>query len=355
MTVVPFAMRRLFLLARGVTTDRDRPHLKRLAEIDDPEQFVWSVLPHAARSFAPSILLLPEPEARSAAVGYLYARMLDTYEDLSPTGEAGRVALREFVDRFESSPPGPAPVIRAPRVEDRRDEVHLLLVDRHALVDDLFATLDLSARTHIVRLVRDMAEGMIEFGTIFEEQSGVLDGDAQVLDYCHHVIGVPAMFMIETVMGQSATEHRADALEVSELIQLANITRDVEKDLLRGVAYHPLLRSHLGTDGRGDAERDVRIARRDLMRLATRRAAAFRRLLAAAHLPRLSSARAAAVMMMLFTDRHYRRCAASVGMSTWSGPDGLLAMTLAAMPAVVSAQWADRVLLRVERDLLATA
>jgi phytoene/squalene synthetase len=245
-------------------------------------------------------------------------------------------------------------VIPSTRVEVRRDEVHLLLVDRHRLVDEVFASLDRSARTRIVRLVRDMAEGMVEFGTIFEEQSGVLDGDAQVLDYCHHVIGVPAMFMIETVMGRSATDHRADALEVSELIQLANITRDVEKDLLRGVAYHPLLKSHLGTDGRGDAEPDVLIARRDLMRLATRRAAAFRRLLTAVHLPRLSSARAAAVMMMLFTDRHYRRCAASVGMSTWSGPNGLLAMILAAVPAAVSPQWADRVLLRVERDLLAT-
>jgi hypothetical protein len=59
-------------------------------------------------------------------------------------------------------------------------------------------------------------------------------------------------------------------------------------------------------------------------------------------------------MLMLFTARHSRRCAAAGGMSTWSGPNGLLAMILAAVPAAVSPQWADRVLLRVERDLLAT-
>lgn len=328
--------------------------MKGLAAVTEPEKFVWAILPHAARSFAPSILLLPEREARAAAVGYLYARMLDTYEDLSVSSEDARRALRDFSLRFDSSVPGHAPELEEPQIADQRDRVHVLLIERHALVDEMFMTLDPAAKERIVRLVQEMAEGMIEFAAIFATQNGVLDGEAQVIEYCHTVIGVPVLFMIETVLGQAAEEHETDALEVSELIQLANITRDVEKDLVRGVAYHPLLRSHLGSDGRGEAAVDVAIARRDLMRLATRRAGAFRRLVTSVELPRLSPARAAAVMMMLFTDRHYRRCATSAGMRTWSGPSRVVTMVFAALPAAFSPAWADRVLLRVERDLLAS-
>jgi hypothetical protein len=77
MAALPFWIRRLLLLAGGFRSDRDQPDLDRLAGISDPEDFVWEMLPHAARSFAPSILLLPKDEAQTAAVGYLYARMLD--------------------------------------------------------------------------------------------------------------------------------------------------------------------------------------------------------------------------------------------------------------------------------------
>ncbi len=100
----PFWLRRPAMIARGLRLDRDRPDLDQLNKINDPEEFVWAVLPYAARSFAPTILLLPEKAARTFAVAYLYARMLDTYEDLSP----GPV---EAQDSLERSPPGFAPIL----------------------------------------------------------------------------------------------------------------------------------------------------------------------------------------------------------------------------------------------------
>jgi len=199
-----------------------------------------------------------------------------------------------------------------------------------------------------------MASGMIEFSNLFEQQGGVLVEEQQVLDYCHRVIGLPALFVMELLLGEISGEHERDALEVSELIQLANITRDIEKDLRRGIAYHPILQPHLGSDGAGEAVKDVAVARRDLMLLATKRAGSFRRLVETADLPRLSPARAAAVLMMLFTDRHYRDCAVDAGVPTWSGPRWAVTMVLAALPAAVSRRWADWILVRIERDLLAT-
>ena len=354
MSALPFPIRRLLLLARGLLGDRDRPNLHRLAGIDDPEEFVWSILPHAARSFAPSILLLPENEAKTAAVGYLYARMLDTYEDLSDGPLEARAALTAFAARFDSTEPLPAPPAPSPPNPDQRDRAHILLVQRHQMVDQLFLELDRATRDRITRLVDDMAQGMVEFSIIFERQEGVLDNDQQVLDYCHRVIGIPALFVMETLLDEVPPDHHRDALEASELIQLANVTRDIEKDLLRGVAYHPALKAHLGSAGGKVTDLAVATARRDLIVLATRRAGSFRRLVDAVKLPRISPARAAAVLMFSFTDRHYRDCAIDAGMTTLSVSRPVLTLVLTSIPAMFSPRWADRVMARVETDLLAT-
>ena len=330
------------------------PASAHLASIEDAEKFVWAILPHAARSFAPSILLLPEDDARAAAVGYLYARMLDTYEDLSDDPAQAREALARFASRFDGGRPGEAPPAPRPLTPDLRDRTHLLLVDRHRLVDEVFMQLDSATRARITRLAQDMAAGMIEFSTIFEEQQGVLDDERQVLDYCHRVIGLPALFVMETLLGSAVGDHRRDALEVSELIQLANITRDIEKDLQRGIAYHPALRAYLGSNGEGVTAVAVAAARRDLILLATRRAGSFRRLVDAVGLPRLSPARAAAVLMVLFTDRHYRDCAIDAGMPPRSVSRRASTLILTSLPAAISPAWAQRVLIRVETDLLTT-
>ena len=351
---VPFPFRRMLLLVRGALVDRDDPDLDRLDAMKDPERFVWAMLPHAARSFAPSILLLPEDKARLAAVGYLYARMLDTYEDLSPSPEDARRKIESFAGRFDLADPGPAPAIGDSAAVDPRDQAHILLVRRHDRVDRLFSELDTVGKRQIIKMVTEMARGMVEFSEIFEEQGGVLGNEQQVIAYCHHVIGVPATFTLDLLLEDATEEHHEEAMRVSELIQLANITRDVEKDLSRGVAYHPLLRSHLGNVESGAADEDIATARHELMLMATRRAGSFRRLLKAVDLPRLSPARSAAVMMMLFTDRHFRRCAVAAGLPSWSGPSRVGSIILTALPAAISGWWANRILLRVERDLLAT-
>jgi len=52
------------LLLQGLTVNRRRPDLESLARETRPERFVWRILPHAARSFAASIVVLPADEAR---------------------------------------------------------------------------------------------------------------------------------------------------------------------------------------------------------------------------------------------------------------------------------------------------
>src|SRR4051812_42916144 len=150
-------LQRPLLIARNILANRERPNLEALSRIDDPEQFVWQILPHAARTFSAAIAMLPKRAALPAAVAYLYCRMLDTYEDLVPDRHEREAHLVAFGARFR--PDGmlaPTPMIHAAADRDLRDKAHLLLVERAGLVDRMFLTFDLPTRGVIADLVRDM-------------------------------------------------------------------------------------------------------------------------------------------------------------------------------------------------------
>ena len=347
---IPIALRRPLLLWRGIRVDRDRPDLEHLRAIKDPTDFVWTILPHAARTFATSILMLPAAQAETAAVAYLYCRMLDTFEDIEDPAER-EDALRAFAVRMrELDQPPPTPTATA---TNDRDRVHLLLVDRYRLVDKVFATLPDTDRRLVVDLVQAMADGMVWSSRRFAEQKGVLIDADQLSRYCHHVIGEPILFTLRLVAeADLSAEQRSDAIAASELIQLANITRDVERDLLRGVGYHPSLLPHLGSHAATDP---VRHARRHLMAHALPNAPAYTRLAEQLATKRFSMARASAVLMLLHTDRHYRWCARQIGHPEWRGPKRTGTIILSSLLAAVSRRWARRVIHRVEGDLLAAA
>ena len=358
---------RPLLLARCILADRERPDLAALGRIEDPERFAWAILPHAARTFSSCIALLPARAAGPAAVAYLYCRMLDTYEDLVPDRGLREAQLTAFGSRFARSDAGidvrPAPRIDAASDHDERDRAHLLLVERAHLVDRVFMMFDAATRGIIADLVRDMAEGMRWASSVFAAQGGVLDGEAQLSAYCGHVLGNPVVFMVRLLRLHSgrppvlSPEERTRAMQVAELTQLANVTRDIEKDIRRGIAYNASLRADLGRDVNGDesAMERVRVVRERLMRIALRRAPAYRRLVEALRLPRLSFTRASAVVMLLFTEQHYRRCARRVGLPVWRAPDSLLAILARGLIAAAAPRRARREIARVENAFLECA
>lgn len=345
------------LLLQGLTVNRRRPDLESLARETRPERFVWRILPHAARSFAASIVVLPADQAQAAAVAYLYCRMLDTYEDLFPDPAARTNELERFASRFDSDPP-PAPTpIPSDLARDDRDRVHLLLVDRCNHVDAVYRTLPAETRIRIADLVRSMAAGMVWSTGAFARQGGVLIDEDQLATYCRNVIGHPAVFVLDLVTPDGCTEPaREDALQVSEMIQLANVTRDIERDLERGVGYHPALKPHLGRRPVGAESMEVvREVREDYMRMALGRAGAYRRLFDRLDLGGAPSVRTAAVLMLLFTDLHYRGCAELTGHEAWPGPRNRLQVVARSLPAVFSPRWAERTVRTVESDFLRAA
>jgi hypothetical protein len=249
------------------------------------------------------------------------------------------------------------------RDQDERDRAHLLLVERSALVDRVFATFDPETRAVVADLVRDMATGMQWSSATFAEQGGVLEGEEQLAAYCGHVLGNPVVFMIRLLRLNSgngpnlAADERERAMHIGEMAQLANVTRDVEKDLRRGISYDASLRGDLGRDVRGDASamERVRTVRERLLRTALLRIPSYGRMVEAMRLPRLSLARASAVVMLLFTERYFRQCARRVGLPAWRGPDTAGSIILRGLWAATSRRRAATEIARVENAFLQCA
>ena len=353
MSALPYALRRPVLLARDLVLNRRQPDLAKLRAIDEPERFVWAVLPHAARSFSACITMLPARTALTAAVGYLYCRMLDTYEDLEPDVEARVRALGAFADRMHQDTLAPAAAIQDPVVQDPRDRAHLLLVEKHPLVDQVYAGLAAPHRELVREVVGDMADSMRWSARAFHDQGGVLEDGEQLSRYCHGVMGQPVRFALQLSLKQPLSpEQEQDALAVGEYVQLANITRDVEKDLARGVAYRPELRGDLGGDpARPEVAARVLAAREALLGRALELAPRYRRLIANLPFPGVSFARSSAVLMQLFTDRFYSGCAERMGLAPWRRPVGGMRLIFRAFPAFLSRKAAGRTLEGIERDL----
>jgi len=292
--------------------------------------------------------------------------MLDTYEDLVPEHRAREASLRRFASRLTTvgDRMEPAPTIGNAADRDDRDRAHLLLVERSALVDRVFMSFDAETRAVVSDLVRDMAEGMCWSSATFEANGGVLIGEQELAQYCRHVLGNPVVFSVRLLRMHYGKDSRLTPQEleasmlVGEMVQLANVTRDVEKDLRRGIAYDAALRDDLGKDvsvADSDLVERCRQVRERLLRMALKRAAAYQDVIDAIRLPRVSVARASAVLMLLFTERYFRSCARRVGLKAWDGPNATMSLISRSIPATFSVSRANREFERVESAFLALA
>ena len=304
----------------NLLTNRKNPPLAKLGGIKDSEQFLWQILPHAARTFSFVIVFLPPRMRRALALAYLYCRMLDTYEDLLPTLPQKETALNRFIERFDDPADlKPAPPLDPALTADPRESTHVLLVNRAALIDDHFGRLEPSQQAAICRLVRRMGEGMIWASRVFNDQDSVLKTPGQLSRYCWHVLGTPILFADEMQrLDRGLSPQIGDArlrlcAAVGEVIQLANITRDLEKDVKRGIFYHPQLPGLEGSSG----EHRIREVRRQLVLRALRRFREFPQFFNTMPTAPISRARGAAMLLIITTYAYYCRAAQKAGLSAF--------------------------------------
>jgi phytoene/squalene synthetase len=165
-----------------------------------------------------------------------------------------------------------------------------------------------------------MGEGMIWSSRVFAEQGGVLKTPGQLSRYCWHVLGTPILFAeeMQRLDRGLSTEIEAERLRscavVGEVIQLANITRDLEKDYERGIFYHPDLP---GLEG-AQRERRIRDVRCQLVLRALRLAPEFRPFIESLPAPRISLARGAGMLLIITTFAYYWRAARKAGLAAFN-------------------------------------
>jgi phytoene/squalene synthetase len=341
----------------NLLANRRKPPLSKLRQIKDPEHFFWQILPHAARTFSLVIVFLPPRMRRALALAYLYCRMLDTYEDLLPTVHEKEHALQRFIDRFDD-PDGlkPAPALDPALTVDPRESTHLLLVNRAPDIDRNFERLNRPQQDAVRRLVQRMGTGMIWSSRIFAQQEGVLKTPGQLSRYCWHVLGTPILFADEMQRLDQGLSPEIDAARlrlcatVGEVIQLANITRDLEKDYARGFFYHPQLP---GLEG-AQREQCIRDVRSQLILRAIRRFREFPRFFNSIPAPQISRARGAAILLIITTYAYYWRAAQKAGLPAFDNRQRITRFGGAFiwLKCVISSRAAARFLKWLEKTVL---
>jgi phytoene/squalene synthetase len=306
--------RRIVRVAANLFADRNAPPLDLLEREEDPDRFLWRMLPHAARTFSLAIAVLPDRLARTIGVAYLGCRILDTVEDLArDAGERDRLFDAAVALARDGTP---LPAIEAHWVQDARDRAHLVLVRRSGLVARLLDSLDPAARVRIAGLVTRMAAGMKRAASVRDAARGVVAGEERER-YCRAVLAEPLLFAegeLRCARGLAPDlpdGRRAQGLDVGELVQLANVCRDVEKDLARGVAYDEALAPWIGRAPEAPAPVVAAVRRRILERVAA---------LAPAVVPffgglpsgGVSGARGAALVLLITTARFFQKVNATL-------------------------------------------
>ncbi len=240
--------RRAFRALRNLVADRNRPPVSELLAETDSEKFLWRALPHAARTFSLAIALLPDPLGTSVGTAYLFCRALDTVEDLATSPDSRDEAMAAVVALAD----GAKVEIPLPEatVQDSRDLGHLAVLRRFDLLLALRDSLSLDSRRRLSELVTHMAKGMREAALAKDVSGGLLRSD-QRPGYCAAVLGAPLRFAESehrALLGLDpdlSAARRALVEAAGEVVQLANICRDIEKDLARGIAYDEALAPYI--------------------------------------------------------------------------------------------------------------
>ena len=218
-------------------------HLNSSAASDIAYQ--TEILEGVARTFALTIAQLPRILCEAVGNAYLLCRIADTIEDEPALSLAQKQAFSERFAEILAGRDDPVPFARelgaslSSSTSDREGN----LVANTPRVVRVTQRLSLAQRNAILRCVRIMSGGMVEF-----QRSASADGlrDVAQLDrYCYHVAGVVGETLTALFCDYSdEIDRRRDdllALSVSfgQGLQMINILKDMWEDRRRGVCWLP--------------------------------------------------------------------------------------------------------------------
>ena len=203
------------------------------------------ILAGVARTFALTIAQLPCTLREAVGNAYLLCRIADTIEDEPALSPAQKQAFSERFAEIVAGRDDPVPfaselgALLSSSTSDREGN----LVANTTRVIRVTRGLSLAQRNAILRCVRIMTRGMVEF----QRNAGIegLRDLAQLDRYCYHVAGVVGETLTALFCDHSAEidKRRDDLLPLSvsfgQGLQMINILKDMWEDRRRGVCWLP--------------------------------------------------------------------------------------------------------------------
>src|SRR6266403_848432 len=159
-------------------------------------------------------------------LAFLLCRVLDAYEDLSPSPEYAISALRRIVAGLagkEEIPPLSAELIS----RNQSDAVESLLASKLELLRQLFMGFPEQSQSRVLDLVSRMASAM---EISLRKRSAGSKADLNL--YCDSVLGNATSYAFRILTGQEPYERGRKA--AGRLVHIANYLRDLEQDHASG-------------------------------------------------------------------------------------------------------------------------
>lgn len=209
--------------------------------LQDSMEYCKGALQSVSRSFALTIPLVEENILAPIMVGYLEARILDTFEDDIGSRE---ISLEERIKAMNML----MEILENPSSESTNEKIEILTGSADEMVQNpkyrdlvknmksvlaVHSSFDEATKECMVRWLKEMNFGMQKF--LKQEVYSFDDLD----EYCYYVAGTPSGFLTELIRKRSKnlSEQKSSLLKENErdfglFLQKVNIIRDFREDIL---------------------------------------------------------------------------------------------------------------------------
>ena len=209
--------------------------------LQDSMEYCKGALQSVSRSFALTIPLVEENILGPIMVGYLEARILDTFED-----DIGRreISLEERIEAMNML----MEILEHPNAESTKEKIDILTGSADEMVQNpkyrdlvknmksvlaVHSSFDEATKECMVRWLKEMNFGMQKF--LKQEVYSFDDLD----EYCYYVAGTPSGFLTELIRKRSKNLSKENSAILKEnerdfglFLQKVNIIRDFREDIL---------------------------------------------------------------------------------------------------------------------------
>jgi len=213
-------------------------------------EYCRDILPLVSRTFALNIGQLEGDIFKTVLLGYLLFRIADTFEDTIYQDEREKIAdLRDFAEIFEGDKDlsHRLKLYESLKFKWKESSNEKNLIENGHIVLRCYFDLRDTYRKIIDPLIVETSWGMLEFQKRklqSNSETFQLADIEELKEYCYYVAGVVGVMLTKIFCHRENIKKKKSKLEKFQIhfgiaLQLINIIKDYQKDILRGWCYIP--------------------------------------------------------------------------------------------------------------------